>query len=134
MEEGDQLVAGTRERFLMDELYTCVGSLFKLAFNVVRAKRDMVNASTWIFFQEFRDRAFRVGRFKQFQMDLADSEKSSAHLLRRHFLAVFAFKSKGFFIIRYSLVQRSYRDSKMIDFPKHNLDASCTFRLIVRCQ
>ena len=89
MQKSDELVGGAFKGFRVDEFDTSIGGLFELALDIVGAKGDMVNAAIGIFLEELGDGAFRVGGFQKLQMHFTHAEERSAHLLGRHFLAVF---------------------------------------------
>ena len=71
MQEGDELAGRAVERLLVDQLHARAGGLLELGLDVVGAKGDVVNAAVGILLQELGDRAFRVGRFQQFQVHFA---------------------------------------------------------------
>ena len=54
-------------------------------------------------------------------MNFAHREKGGADFLGDHFLAVFAFEAKGFFVIGDSFVEGFHGDAQMIDFLNHIL-------------
>ena len=49
MQEGDQFLPGTGERFLVDEFYSGRRGLFELVLDIVCAEGDMMNAPLGFF-------------------------------------------------------------------------------------
>ena len=121
MEKGDEFSTRAVEGLLVDQADTRLSGLLKLTFDMVCPERDMMNAAVWIFFEELGDRALRVGRFEQLQVDFTDVEEGGADLLREDLLAMLAFQAESFFVVRNGLVERPNGDSKMIDFLKHSV-------------
>ncbi len=105
MQEGDQLAASAIEGLFVNQPHARARGLFELAFDVVGAEGDVMDAAGRILFEELGDRAFRVGGLEQFEMHFADGKERGAHLLRGDFFAVFAFQAEGFFVIGDGLVQ-----------------------------
>ena len=55
MKKGDELAARAVERFFVDQSYPGAGSLAELAFHIVRAEGDVMNAASGIFLEEWPD-------------------------------------------------------------------------------
>ena len=104
MEKRNQLFTRTFKRLLVNQFDSCTGSLFQLRLNRIRSEGDVMDSTRRILFQEFGDGTFRIGRLQQFQMNLSDLEERCAHFLRGNFLAMTAFESERFFVIRNCLI------------------------------
>ena len=110
MQEGDELIAGTREGNLMDKtssFFLCVG---ELTSDVVSGEGDVVDARA-VFFKEFRDRTVLGCGFEEFDMDVSCGEEGGADFLGFHFLASFTGQAKNILIIGDGFIQRFYGDS-----------------------
>ena len=121
MKKGDELAACAIEWFFVDQFHARTGGLLELALNVIRGERDVMNATRGIFFQILGDGTFRIGRFEQFKVNVAAIEERGADFLRRHFLAVFAFQTQRFFVIRHGFVERFHGDSQVVNFIDHKV-------------
>lgn len=121
MKESDELPSRSVERLFVNEFNARLRRLFQLRFDIVTPERDVMNPSVWVLFQELGDGAFRIGRLKQFKMDLTHREESGADLLGFDFFAMLAFEAECLFVVRDSFVQRPHCDSKVINFLKHGI-------------
>jgi hypothetical protein len=122
MEEGHELAARAVEGLLINQSHARASGLAQLALDIICAKGKVMIAAGGILLQKLGNGAIGTGRFEQFQMDLADREKSGADFLRRDFLAVLTFQAEGLFIIGHGLVEGWDCDSEMVNFCDHNLN------------
>ena len=105
MQKGDKFSARAIERLFVNQLHTRAGGLTKLAFDIVGAKCNVMDAAGGILFKKFRNGTLRAGRLKQFEVNFAHVKKGGADLLRGHFFAAVAFQAERLFIVRHGLIQ-----------------------------
>ena len=99
MKEGNLFVASAVEGFVVDEFDASLRCLRELGNNVIGAKGNVMDAAIGVFLQELGDRAFRIGGFEQFDVNIANVKEGGSHFLGRNFLAVLALESESFFVI-----------------------------------
>ena len=121
MEKGDGHAARASERFFVNELDARAGGLTKLAFDVIRAEGNMMDAAGGIFLKEFRDGTVRAGGFKEFEVNFTDGKEGGADFLRRDFFTVVTFQAEGLFIVRHGLIEGWDGDAEMVNLCDHNL-------------
>jgi hypothetical protein len=80
VQESDVESFGALARRFVDQLHALAGQLVEISLQTRGGNRQMLDAFT-LLLDEFADRAFRIGRFEQFNLGLPDLEKSGAHFL-----------------------------------------------------
>ena len=85
MQEGDVETFGALARRLVDQLHAVAFELGQISLQTIDGEREVLDAFAFLL-DELADRAFRIGRFEQFDLRLANLEEGGTNLLLLDFL------------------------------------------------
>ena len=114
MQEGDVESFGTLARRFVDQLHPLARHFIQTGLQTIDSKCQVVDAFAFLF-DELADRAFRIGRFEQFDLRLTDLEEGGTNLLFLDFLDGVALQTKLFFPEGNGLVQAFDGNAEVFD-------------------